>query len=104
MATVRPAVVATLVVVVTLLAMFTADIVFTQWRIGQALNSIHVGDTHSHVMKVLGEPDNGPFMSKSCSNSGASCESWKLIHENYLTVCYDTAGRVICRETFSVWY
>jgi hypothetical protein len=105
MATVRPAVVATLVVVASLLTAFVGDVMYTQWRVDWALKSIRVGDTHSHVLEVLGEPDNGPLMSAgSCSNSGASCESWKLVHENYLTVCYDTAGRVTCREAWEMWY
>jgi hypothetical protein len=93
-----------LVSVATLIAAFAGDVLFTEWRVDWALKSVRIGDTHRHVLKVLGEPDNGPWSAGSCSNSGASCESWKLVHENYLTVCYDTAGRVTCREAYEVWH
>jgi len=75
------------------------------WQIHR-MEQITIGADKASVVAVLGKPDNsgmGPAFALCLASTAKECWTWKLFGQNYIDVCFDASGRVVCRESFSVW-
>jgi|GEM_PF-1300987 len=69
------------------------------------MEQIAIGADKAAVVAALGQPDNsgmGPAFGSCGANSSKECWTWKLFGQNYIDVCFDASGHVVCREAFSV--
>jgi hypothetical protein len=68
------------------------------------MESIPIGATKAQVVAALGQPDSWPgvFTFGDCGAS-EECWTWKLVGQNYLLVCFDGAGKVVCHQSFTIW-
>ena len=90
-----------LAVVSTLSLTLVAVLGWNSWRRHQ-MEQIPLGAGRAEVIQRLGEPDASQFASP-CADGAEECWSWKLIGQDYLEVCFDKAGNVVCRQSYSVW-
>lgn len=75
---------------------------WNSWR-RHVADEIPIGAGKDEVLRRLGEPDPGAAWAALGSCSGTECWTYKLIGEDYIAVCFDRAGKVVCHESFSVW-
>jgi len=103
----NPRAIATLSVVALITLWFSGQCAWNEWK-QHRMETIHIGATKAEVLAALGQPDNSPankaFVFGGCAATAtAECWEWKLYGRNYLTVCLDRAGKVVCRESFTIW-
>lgn len=98
-----PRTTATLIVVALLVLLFAGEWGWNAWKT-QRMEAIPIGATKAEVVAALGQPDNSqPGVFWGGCGVANECWTWKLNGQNYLTVCFDRAGKVACHESFSIW-
>ena len=100
-----PRSIATLVVVALLVSTCAGACGWNAWKTHR-MEQIPSGASKKDVVDALGKPDSigmGGLFGGCPGVATQECWSWKLIGNEYLSVCFDNAGKVACHDSFTLW-